>query len=80
MIRISQIHSDIGLLNEYNNDSVLHIIHHQAFSFVSAGYHSIPRGFMRWMNSVKRFRTPIPPLSHAGGDVADDTEKASVFN
>ena len=50
---------------------------------VSAGYHSNPRRFLRWINSVKRFRTPILPLSHAGlpgRDVADDAEKASVFN
>ena len=29
---------------------------------------------------LTKLRTPIPPLSHARCDVADDAEKASVFN
>ena len=47
---------------------------------VSADYHSNTKRFWHWINSVKRFRSPIPPLSHAGCDVADDAEKASVLN
>ena len=47
---------------------------------VSASYHSNPKRFWRWINSVKRFRTPIPLLSYAGHNVADDSEKAGVFN
>ena len=47
---------------------------------VSASYHSNPKRFWHWINSVKKFWSPIPPLSHAGLDVADDAEKANVFN
>ena len=32
------------------------------------------------INSVKRLRSPIRLLSHAGCDVASDADKASVFN
>ena len=47
---------------------------------VSASYHSNPKRFWRWINLVKRFRTPIPPLSHTGHNISDDAEKANVFN
>ena len=44
---------------------------------MSSSYHSNP---WCWINSVKRSRTPIPPLSHAGHDILDDAEKANVCN
>ena len=47
---------------------------------VSADYHSNPKRFWRWINSVKKFRSPIPPLSHADCDIANDVDKANVFN
>ena len=47
---------------------------------VSGDYHSNPKRFWRWINSIKRFRSPIPLLSHAGCDVASDADKVSVFN
>ena len=40
---------------------------------------SNPKQFWRWINSVKGYRSPLPPLS-CGQSITDDDAKAEVFN
>ena len=42
--------------------------------------HSNPKQFWRWVNSVKGYRNPIPPLHDCGNIVTKDCDKASLFN
>ena len=52
--------------------------HHS--NLVSKQCHSNPKQFWRWINSVKGYRNPIPPLHDSGNTITEDREKASLFN
>ena len=42
--------------------------------------HTNPKQFWRWINTVKGYRDPIPPLHNCGNTITKDSEKASLFN
>ena len=39
-----------------------------------------PKQFWRWINTVKGYRNPIPPLRDCGNTITEDSDKASLFN
>jgi len=43
--------------------------------------HSNPKQFWRWINSLKGYRSPIPPLHDScGNTITSDSDKATLFN
>ena len=51
----------------------------QHVSLLSNLQSSNPKQFWRWINSIKGYRSPLPPLS-SGQLITDNTAKAEVFN
>ena len=47
---------------------------------VSRQCHSNPKQFWQWINSLKGYRSPIPPLHDSGAVFVDDSDKATLFN
>ena len=47
---------------------------------VSQQCHSNPRQFWQWINSLKGYRCPIPPLHDSGIVFTKDSDKATLFN
>ena len=41
---------------------------------------SNPKQFWRWVNTLKGYRNPIPPLNDSGITIIRDSDKASLFN
>ena len=42
--------------------------------------HTNPKQFWRWINTVKGYRNPIPPLHDSGNTITKDFDKATLFN
>ena len=42
--------------------------------------HSNPRQFWQWINSLKGYHCPIPPLHDSGIVFTKDSDKATLFN
>lgn len=51
----------------------------QQISLLSSLQSSKPKQFWKWINSVKGYRTPLPPLL-CDRLITEDTAKAEVFN
>ena len=49
-------------------------------SSLSSQYSDSPKPFLRWLNSSKGGRSPIPTLLHNNAKVTEDSQKAEAFN